>query len=83
MPSQNLCRIILKKENSIDTMQVQIAMTSGAESIDSIRHFEKTKNDISKSLQDTYGISPHVSFVEPLTIMPQNGEKFKFVVDER
>ncbi|GHU82120.1 phenylacetate-coenzyme A ligase [Clostridia bacterium] len=73
--------IVVDRQHNLDTMELQIEMTSELFS-DTIRNLEKTERRISSELQSTLNIAAKVRLVEPKSLPRSEGKAVR-VIDKR
>lgn len=76
-------RIILRREAGLDTMEVQVEVSSAIPDLDETGEIIKFKQNVKDRLTTSLGFSPKVSLVEPKTLERSSGGKLNRVVDER
>ncbi len=74
-------QIILNREGSLDTMEIQVELNDAAFS-DEVRKLESLKNRISHEMQSMLGISAKITIVSPHSI-PRSEGKAKRIIDNR
>jgi phenylacetate-CoA ligase len=79
-----LCRIVLDRQNDIDTLEVCVAIAEGRDDIDEIKTIEKMRNSLAHSIESMLGVSAKVAFMEEKSLQAEaKGEKQPIVVDKR
>lgn len=74
-------QIVVRRENNLDQMEVQIEMGENIFS-DSVREIEAIEKKIKAEMLSTLGVSANIKLVEPKSI-PRSEGKAKRVIDER
>ncbi|MBQ2717120.1 MAG: phenylacetate--CoA ligase [Clostridia bacterium] len=73
--------IIVERQGNLDTLEVQVELSSGA-LFDEIREIERITKEVAKNIQQIIGLSVKVKLVEPNSIERSMG-KAKRVLDKR
>ncbi|MBN1697944.1 MAG: phenylacetate--CoA ligase [Spirochaetales bacterium] len=76
-------RIVLDREGTADTMEIQVEISETVTMIDKLKDLEKLRNDIMKRIEGALGILPKVTLVEPRSIRKRPEEKIKRLIDNR
>lgn len=76
-------RIILDREEGLDTMEIQVEVSAALPALDETRELQKFHHDIAQHLTTSLGFSPKVNLVEPKTLERSNGAKLSRVLDRR
>lgn len=76
-------RIILDREQGIDTMTVQVEVPKDIPILDESRGILEHRSSIAEHLSATLGFTPRVELVEHHTLRRSEGEKLERVVDRR
>lgn len=74
-------RIVLDRENNIDTMTVQVEVTDRI-FVEDMRHLQRIQNKITRELKSELLVTPRVELVEPQSL-PRNDGKAVRLVDHR
>jgi len=74
-------QIVIDREHALDTMEVRIEVTEAILS-DEMKNLKKRQEEIQQHLQNSLGIRPAVTLVEPGTL-PRSEGKAQRVIDKR
>jgi phenylacetate-CoA ligase len=77
----NNYRIVLDRQNNVDTMTVEVEVTDKI-FVEDMRHLQRIRNRITKELKSELLVTPTVSLVEPHSL-PKNDGKAVRLIDRR
>jgi phenylacetate-CoA ligase len=77
----NNYRIVLDRQNNVDTMTVEVEVTDKI-FVEDMRHLQRIRNRITKELKSELLVTPTVSLVEPHSL-PKNEGKAVRLIDRR
>jgi phenylacetate-CoA ligase len=77
----NNYRIVLDRQNNVDTMTVEVEVTDKI-FVEDMRHLQRIRNRITKELKSELLVTPAVSLVEPHSL-PKNDGKAVRLIDRR
>ena len=76
-------RIIIDKNDGVDTMELQVALSETTRGVDDLRTLEGFRREIAVRMASAFDIEARVSFVEAASLRPEDGKKVSPVVDRR
>lgn len=76
-------RIVLDREEGLDTMEIQVEISSAIPDLDETGEIIRFKTNIEKHLATSLGFSPKVTLVETKTLTRSDGGKMNRVIDKR
>ncbi|MBN1686798.1 MAG: phenylacetate--CoA ligase [Spirochaetales bacterium] len=76
-------QIILKREEGLDAMQINLELSEKLASFDEIRGLQKFEEEVGERIYRELGIRAGVNLVEPMTIRRSEGGKLERVIDLR
>jgi phenylacetate-CoA ligase len=79
-----LCRIVLDRTADIDTLEIDVAVSSGSDFIDEIKTLENLRKHIAQRIESALSVCPKITFMEEGTLQAESrGRKQPFVIDRR
>ena len=79
-----LCRIVLDRQDDLDTLEVCVAIAEGSDYIDEIKTIEKMRNSLAHRIESILGVSAKVTFMEQGSLEAEaRGKKQPVVIDKR
>ena len=79
-----LCRIVLDRQDDIDTLEVCVAIAEDSDSIDEIKTIEKMRKSLAHRIENLLGVSAKVTFMEQGSLEAEaKRKKQPIVVDKR
>lgn len=79
-----LCKIVLDREEDIDTLEVCVAIAENSDDIDEIKTLEKMRNRLAHRIESILGVPAKVTFMEERSLQAESrGKKQPMVVDKR
>ena len=79
-----LCKIVLDRDDDIDTLEVCVAIAENSDDIDEIKTLEKMRNRLAHRIESILGVPAKVTFMEERTLQAESrGKKQPMVVDKR
>jgi phenylacetate-CoA ligase len=76
-------RIVLDREEGLDTMEIQVEVSAALPVLDETRELQKFHDTIQQHLATSLGFAPKVNLVEPKTLERSSGGKLARVLDRR
>ncbi len=78
-----LCKIVLDREDDIDTLEVCVAIAEDSDNIDEIKTLEKMRNSLTHRIEGILGIPAKVTFMEERSLQAETrGKRQPMVVDK-
>lgn len=76
-------RIVLDREEGLDTMEVQVEISEAVPAFDEMKNLEKLRDAIARRIDSLIGIQAKVSLVEPRSLAREGQGKLRRVIDNR
>jgi phenylacetate-CoA ligase len=79
-----LCKIVLDRQEDLDTLEVCVAIAENKNYIDEIKTLEKMRDSLAHRIENILGVSAKVTFMEERSLQAEaKGKKQPIVVDKR
>ncbi len=79
-----LCKIVLDRDDDIDTLEVCVAIAENSDDIDEIKTLENMRNRLAHQIEGILGVPAKVTFMEERSLQAESrGKKQPMVVDKR
>jgi phenylacetate-CoA ligase len=76
-------RILLDRQEGIDTMEVQVEILESFPAFDELKNLERLRDTISRKIDVVLGVDAKVTLVEPRSLIRDSGTKARRVIDNR
>ena len=79
-----LCKLVLDRQQDVDTLEVCVAIAEGNDYIDEIKTIENMRKNLAQRLESLLGVAAKVTFMEEGSLQAEvSGKKQPLVIDRR